>query len=128
LAGFFFRAVLKKKLKKLDPIWEKRFRCYGSLTREKWLKGKGIMRMSRGVWVAGSIVWFCHLLVSPSALGEPRQPFPPWPEASLGNYRWNSLMWPEHRTLNEHAATYAESWSGYGYERQEFRFSPRLQC
>jgi hypothetical protein len=75
------------------------------------------MRISRGVVGTASIVSSFHLLVSPSALSEPRQIFPPWPEASLGNYRWNQPMWPEHRTLNEDSATYAESWSGYALRR-----------
>jgi hypothetical protein len=63
------------------------------------------------------LLHFVTCLVVPSAWSKPRQPFPPWPEASLGNYRWNQPMWLELRTLNEDSAFYAESWSGYSLRR-----------
>ncbi len=75
------------------------------------------MKTRRRVLAATSIVSLFHLLVLSSAWSEPRQIWPPWPEASLGNYRWNQPLWPESRTLNEDSAAYAESWSGYSLRR-----------
>jgi hypothetical protein len=78
------------------------------------------MKIRIGNWVAIAITSLVQLLFSPTVLAAPRVPQPPWPQASLNTFGWDSpySKVPLRKVaLNEDAATYQESWSGFALVR-----------
>lgn len=73
-----------------------------------------INHLTCAILVAGLV------LCSASVLAAPRAPQPPWPQASLNTFGWDSpySQVPLRKVaLNEDAASYQESWSGYALVR-----------
>lgn len=76
------------------------------------------MKTIRVFWLAfGVIAAFSFLQ---SSLAAPRHPVPPWPQASLTTFSWDSPFWHAPMrsvAVGEEAAFFAESWSGYALVR-----------
>jgi hypothetical protein len=79
------------------------------------------MKISRGVSVALWVVSLFQFLALPSAVAEPRAPYPPWPQEKLATFGWDSAYWPlpvaVPIAIGEDSALLAESWSGYALVR-----------
>lgn len=75
---------------------------------------KVLVYLERLVFIVGLLL--CEAITSAA----PRIPQPPWPQASLNTFGWDSpysTVPLRHIALNEDTASYQESWSGYALVR-----------
>ena len=84
------------------------------------------MKTNRLVSITLGFATICLSLAS-SALAKPRPPQPPWPQATLKIFGFDSYYgqapWRDV-AINEEESTLVESWSGYALERSGLFVSP----
>jgi hypothetical protein len=83
------------------------------------------MRIRTLASIALGIASIC--LLTTTGFAKPRPPQPPWPQATLQVFRFDSaysrVPW-RHVALNEDESTGAESWSGYALVREGMPAAP----